>query len=165
MKIIATVILLLAGHLSFAYGDEQINWPAINGLSVNNACATDETFKSLRPVRVCTESKTVRYAVSNQGELGLVRRLLGHRESPRYGEWLEQSSKCVAYGKQDMEVSRYYTYGECAYNPHYGEVYEPCNRYTTKRVKAGLTYSVEKIVHYGEADQQTFFKFRVPLCK
>lgn len=164
MKLIATAILLLVAHFAFAHGEEEINWPAINGLSINNACATDETFKSLRPVRYCTETRTVRYAVSNQGELGLVRRPLGQRESPRYGEWLEEATKCVAYGKKDMEVSRYYTHGECAYNPNYGEVYEPCTRYITKREKAGLTYSVEKIVHYGEADQQTFFKFRVPLC-
>ncbi len=64
-----------------------------------------------------------------------------------------------------MEVSRDMTAPECAYYPRSGEASEPCDKFITKVVRAGLTFSVEKIVHYGEADQQSFFNFTVPACK
>ncbi len=164
MKLITASIVTLFATLAMAHGEVQINWPSVNGLAVNNACATADTFRSLQGVKTCTDTKTVRYAVSSQGEIGMVKRLLKDGEQPRRNEWLQTEEVCSAYGYQGMEVSRNMTVSECAHYAPPGEHTEPCREFVSRTVKAPLTYSVEKIVHYGEADQQTFFKFTVPAC-
>lgn len=164
---LTSTALTLFASLAFAgHGDVQINWPAVNGLAINNACATDDTFVSLNGVSTCTATKTVRYAVSNQGEVGYMKRQLAAGEQPNSGEWLETEEVCSAYGTVGLTVSRYVTTSECAYYPRGGEAYEPaCTQYVTKTSKVGRTFSVEQITSYGEADQQTFFNFTVPLCE
>ncbi len=163
--ILASAVVTLVASFAMAHGEVTINWPSVNGLSIDNACATTDTFRSLTPVKVCTATTTVRHAVSNQGEAGQVDRVLKAGEMPRSGEWVVNMQVCSAYGSQALEVSRDMTLTECAYYPRAGEASEPCDKFITKTVRAGLTFSVEKIAHYGEADQSSFFNFTVPACK
>ncbi len=164
MKLVAASLVSLFATLALAYGEVQINWPSVNGLSVNNVCATSETFRSLTPVKVCTATTDVRYAVSSQGEAGLVKRLLKAGEQPRRSEYLQVEQMCSTYGMKAMEVSRLMVKTECKDYARAGEASEPCREFISTTVKAGLTFSVEKLVDYGEATQQTFFNYTVPAC-
>ena len=165
MKLLTATLVSLCASLALAHGEVQINWPSVNGLAVNNACATSESFRSLNGVQVCTATKLVRYAVHSQGEQGLVKRLLKVGEFPRRGEYLESESVCAAYATQAREVSRFMTVTECAHYAPAGEHAEPCSEFVSKTVKAGTTFSVEKIVDYGQASQQSFFNYTVPSCQ
>ncbi len=165
MKSLAVILTSLCAAVAMAHGEVQINWPSVNGLAINNACATADTLRSLNGVRVCTATKVIRYGVSSQGERGLVKRQLAEGEQPRRTEYLESESVCSAYAIQGREVSRMIAVTECAHYAPAGEHVEPCSEFISKTVKAGLTYSVEKIVDYGEASQQTFFNYTIPACQ
>ena len=104
-------------------------------------------------------------AVRHQGEAEL-RRILKDGEEPRAGEWLETETSCTAYATHDMEVSRTVTVTTCIRWTHpNGEQGSPeCLEYNTHSELAGLTYSVEKITDYGEAQQDTWFNFTIPSC-
>ena len=116
-------------------------------------------------MKTCTSTKVVRYGVSNRGEQGMVKRELATGEAPHSDEYLETEKQCATYGTRGLKVSRNVTTSECAYYMLAGEASEPCSRFISKTSKIGLTFSVEKIVRYGEADQQTFFNYTVPYCK
>ena len=166
MKLFTAALVSLCASLALAYGEVQINWPSVNGLAVNNACATAESFRSLHGVQVCTATNIVRYAVYSQGEAGLAKRLLKNGELPRRGEYLETETVCAAYGIQALEVSRFMTVTECAQQASSGSEYSaPCTQFVSKIVKVGLSFNVEKFVDYGEASQQSFFKYTVPACQ
>ena len=162
--LLASAVVTLVSVFAMAQGEVQINWPSVNGLSVNNACATADTFRSLAKVTTCTATKDVRYAVSNQGEVGMVKRELAAGEALSSGEYLQVEKTCAAYGSRSLVVSRNTSTRECAYYTPAGQASEPCSKFITKTAKVGTTFSVEKIVRYGEADQQTFFNYTVPAC-
>lgn len=163
--ILASAVVSLVASLALAHGEVQDNYPSVNGLMVNNACATATTFRSLAPVSYCSATVTVRYGISSQGELGMVKRLLKAGEAPRRTEMLQEEQQCSAYSTKAVEVSRNMTQTECAYYIPAGEASEPCTKFISKTVTAGTTFSVERITRYGEADQQTFWNYNVPACK
>lgn len=162
---LASAAMTLFATAAFAYGEVQINWPSVNGLAINNACATVDSFVSLTPVTTCLATTTVRYAVSTRGEAAMEKRLLAPGEQPHSDEWLQTEQVCSSYGSRAMTVSRNVTTTECAYYMPAGEASEPCSRFVSKTSKMGTTFSVEKITRYGQADQQVFFNYTVPACK
>ena len=163
--LLASAVVTLVASFALAHGEVQWNFPSVNGLSVGNACATATTFRSLAPVQYCSATQTVRVAYSSQGEIGLVKRTLKAGEVARRGEFVENETVCSAYGMHNVEVSRVVSTSECAYYMPAGEASQPCTKFITKTSTVGTTFSVEKIVRYGQADQQTFVNFTVPNCK
>ena len=165
MKLFTAALVSLCASLAMAHGEVQLNYPSVNGLSINNACATNDTFRSLNAVKVCTGTTMLRYAISSQGERGMVKRLLAAGEQPRRSEFLQNEEVCSAYSLQGLEVSRNVTTSECAHYTAAGEASQPCTHFVSKTQKVGLTFSVEKMVNYGEGSQQTFVKYTVPVCQ
>ena len=165
MKFLAASVVSLFATLALAHGEVQINWPSVSGLAINNACATEDTLCSVTGVKACTATKLVRYGVSSQGEVGLVKRQLKDGEQPRQYEYLQTEEVCSAYGIKNIEVSRMVTVTECAYYPRAGENAEPCKEFISKSVKSGLKFSVEKLVEYGDATTQTFINYTIPFCR
>ncbi len=164
MKVILSLFFMLCGSLSFAYDTSFESWPSINGLPINNACATANTLRSIQPVKTCVATASVRYAYSNQGEAGSVRRLLKDGENARTGEYVETETQCAAYAARPLEVSRNVTVTECAYYTPAGEGAQPCQRFVSKTVKTGLTFNVETTTYHGEVSQQTYRNYTIPLC-
>lgn len=104
MKVLATLIVLAFAGIAQAYGEITYDWPSVNGLAINNACATATTFKSLTPVTYCTETKVDRYSC-RMGEIETCRPLKAG-QPPYAGEYLKEDVRCVAYGTRHIEVSR-----------------------------------------------------------
>jgi len=165
MKFFGIAILSLVASFALAYDDSVVVWPSVNGLMINNACATDTTFRSLHPVSTCMQTEKTRYAVSDRGEIGEVRRELRAGDSLRSGETLVTETRCVSYDRQDMEVSRNVETSECAEIPRSGEITHTCRRFVRRTVMSPRTFSVEKVIHHGDLDHSTWFQFTVPNCQ
>lgn len=149
--------------------DVRYEWPAVNGIMVNNACATDDVFRTLKPVTVCTKTEVVkRTACRYHGETELCRDL-ATGEQEKYDEVVHEQTRCAAYKITDLEVTRTVHTKRCA---EYGPVTEAssgeCLRMEDYTFKAGRVYHVAKYEMRGGEAGDVYVgseRFVIPACQ
>jgi hypothetical protein len=167
MKLILSAIIALAAQTSFASNVTYL-WPEVNGLAINNACATATTFRSLQPITYCSETKVVARYACVYGEAEYCRKLKAG-ENPIGNETLREEYGCVSYSSQHKEVSRKVISQECKkWGPGFGD-YAPneCLKWETKETFVGLTFKVQRMKDYGGEAGLVFDgteDFTVPMC-
>jgi hypothetical protein len=165
--IFALFILTIAAH-SFA-SVLVYKWPSINGLSINNACATETEFRSLEAVKVCVETGAVsRTACRYAGESEQCR-VLGPNEQPKIDETISEKTECIKYESKSVVVSRIQTNMKCAKwsVPAPGKIKE-CLKYETVTSMIGNIFNVETFQDYDAEGGQQFIgytKYEIQSCK
>lgn len=145
----------------------RYEWPSVNGLKINNACATRETFRSLKPVMKCVERGTVSRQACAKVNDSVVCRFMIEGEVPREGEVVQEDVRCLQRESQNIEVSNVVEEFKCA---EFSYVANPgtheCLRRERRRYTAGRVYDVSKYevrstgdVYLGEE------RFVIPVCQ
>lgn len=130
--LLGTMIAAIAARAEVVY-----QWPVVQGLPVNQACATATTFKSTRPVPVCLETKVVsRLACRKSGEADSCRPL-GLTERASDSEEVQETLGCIKSEARHLEVSRVTTARRCLDKPE-------CLRFETVTQVMSPHFRVEK---------------------
>lgn len=171
-RILAASVLALCGLIatpSAKATDVRYEWPAVNGIMVNNACATEDTFRTLKPVTVCTDTEVVkRTACRYHGQTEQCRELaIGEQE--KFDEFVREETRCAAYKVTDLEVSRTVKAQRCAeFAPVTEASSGECLRMEEHVYKAPRTYHISKYeLRGGEAGDVYIGSehFVIPLCQ
>jgi hypothetical protein len=160
---IAIVILLSA----ISQASVEYKWPVINGLAINNACATGTQFKSLKDITICTETAVVkRVACRYTGETETCRNV-GLNEQPRIDETVTEATRCVKSQTRKLEVSRISTAMKCT--KWSTDAAPECLNYETVQTTMGKVFNVETYSNLGSSEHGSSFvgytKFEIPDCK
>lgn len=132
--------LILQPNFAGAFGSE----------GVFNACATDDSFQSLQPIRVCKEYREIRHGNSNS----------------EGGGWIEY--RCVNWQTENVEISRTVQQSRCIRHAPINEGSSGgCLEYETKDVQLGKTHKLEVVYARGELYMHhMFFKnYTIPDCE
>lgn len=173
MKMIAAMISLISLS-AFANSDRPV-WPTINfhgtNVAVNNVCSTDTGFRTVQPVRTCTETViTARYACHQNLDAGdgvytpaeTCRKISADSEV-RAGEFLRVERQCQ---RSDETVLTTGKIGQRTVCVAYSEVTESENPVCLKWEKQAYTiptrYTVT-IVHF-DGDFAGMFNYKIPAC-
>jgi hypothetical protein len=167
MKTIVILFASLVGTAAWALnsGDTVIQWPVVNGIQINQACATETTLRSTTPLKQCAESVTKRYACQ-MGEIETCRPL---SRNERVGgvEYVKTETTCRKYVKKHMEVSRMVTESRCVeWDPTTETSPGGCRESVAVRKLAPLVYNVDKYTWNNEQGMvyAGSFKYRIPAC-
>lgn len=166
MKFFTALMVTLMATAAFAIqeGDFIYKWPKVNGLPINQACATPTTFRSIEPVDTCTGRTYTREACS-LGEIEFCRPL-ARNQQPGAGEYLKTDVQCNARSVAYMEVSRYSTTRTCVEYDTSETDAGRCLRHRSVRSIAPVTYDVQRLQFHNEmgfVDAGTF-RYTVPTC-
>lgn len=144
---------LLAIHEASAANEIRYEWPAVNGLRINNACATADSLRSVTPVTVCTEMGVVARQACVSTVVGENCRTLVGNEVPHRGESVREDRRCVARAPRPVEVSRSVTLARCA---EYSNVADTntnnCLRFEKQTVALDRAFMVSKYEIRPEGD-------------
>ena len=114
-----------------------------------NTCATDETFRSMRPVKVCKEYREIK----RQEKVA---------HSGNYSEF-----KCVVWKNESIEVSRTIEEKTCRANTFISTKYpDGCLDYDLLEVKLPLTHKLEVVHGKGQLYMHHVMmkSFTIPDC-
>ncbi len=114
-----------------------------------NACATDETFRSLNPVKICKEYREIK----RQDNVAY---------SGNYSEF-----KCVIWKNENIEVSRTIEEKTCRTNTIISKNYpDGCLDYDFLEVKLPLTHKLEIVHGKGQLTMHHVMmkSFTIPDC-
>ncbi|MBC7740619.1 MAG: hypothetical protein H7061_00375 [Bdellovibrionaceae bacterium] len=165
--ILATTILLSMSALASSI---TYNWPKINGLSIDNACATATEFRSLQNINVCVETKvTSRVACRYAGE-GESCRSLGLNQSAAIDETVSEKTQCVKSESKPLVVSRVTQSMKCVKwsRPSAVGNDSECLKFDTVKSTLGKVFKVETFRNDSADQGPQFFgytKFEILNCK
>ncbi len=155
MKLLTSLLLTVMAQVALA-AEVTYQWPAVNGLPINNACATEKTFKSVKPITYCSETGVVARYACVYGEAEYCRKLKAG-EQPAGNETLREEYGCISQVTQHVEVSRIVKTTECTKWKNNGEAWDgQCTEWSTKESFVGLTFSVQRYKDYGGEVGQVF---------
>lgn len=161
--------ILLLGFSVKALADENLTyvWPSVSGLAVNQACATETTFRSLEPISFCTETRVDRFSCPKGPSTNC--RPLKPGQAAASNETLKEEVTCIAYGQRRLEVSRLVTTEKCLENAPTDEMnHGQCLKWGSVDTVIGLDFSVA-VYRKMSADHGSDFvgyqKYTVPYCQ
>jgi len=167
MKVLATLVLMTFAGLSQALAEDlTYDWPSVNGLKINTACATAKTFRSLKPTSYCVETKVQSYACK-QGEVEACRPLQSG-QLPAPGERLKENVSCIAYGQRNFEVPRVVKTERCVESAPISEAsYGECLRWGQVETFMGVDFLVSTYREQAEAGPvfAGHKKYTIPACQ
>lgn len=166
MKLFTLAIVSLMASATLAM-ESYIEHPSVNGLKLNNACATEATFKSIKPIKVCVETKETKLACSDAGDAGEMCRTLKAGQKPTAFEYIKKEISCVKHGKKDMEVSRAYNETVCTkWEPSTEANHGACLEEVSIQKFAPTSYKAAWYTVHPESGPyfQGYKKFTVPNC-
>lgn len=144
-------------------------WPSINGLMVNNACAAETEFRSLKDVSVCVETAIASRTACRYGGEAEYCRSLGLNEQPRIDESVNEKTKCVKSESKPITVTRVQTVMKCVQwsKPARGSDTE-CLKFDSVKTIMGKVFKVETDRDMGaEGGEQLagYINYEIPNCK
>lgn len=167
-NLLMSMSVLLLSFTARAEPKIKYLWPSVNGLAVNKACSTENSFKSLTPVPFCSDLRvTSRQACRMGGEIETCRNI---KEGGKLysGEYFVEQKSCYQTSTKEIEVSRMVTNSRCVQWTSPSEVdVGQCLKTETTTYKAGTNFKVMMFEdgtpgpknYLGELD------FTVPECK
>lgn len=188
MKFIASLIVMLFATGAMAHDsgwgaepgwdelqmdqDITINWPAHQGVPINNLCVDGASFRTLKPVSYCTRTIVKERRACTDGEATHCR-VLGKNDEPSRWERLEEDYVCSEYTtRQNYILSREYRASECVkwHEPISWETdHAYCERFRDVTKVAPLTWEVEyhnAREFIGEAGMMPKYKmYTIPRCQ
>lgn len=166
-RVLVMILTVWAWSNVLAATEVRYEWPSVNGLPVNNACATDETFRSLAPVRVCTETAVVARHACHTGHAESCRPLM-EGEAARADEAVREDVRCVAREPRSIEVSREIVTVHCDQAQSTGGASSgPCAHLVERKTKVDRSFEVRKYeLRQGDASDAYLGteRFIVPEC-
>lgn len=170
MKTNITLLMFsfLIASTASAYGKVRYNWPSVGSLAVNNACATETHFKSLRKLESCVETVAVsRQACQIRGE-GEVCRPLTSNEIPTAQEDLREIRKCIKTESHDVFVPRTSQVKQCvSWTAVDSAGDRQCLKYETVTKVIGKSFKVEMFSLEVDSEErfEGYLDFTIPDCK
>lgn len=139
MKTLIATITLLAST-AFA-GNTYVNYPAYDGVSVNNLCDAGSEFKTINPVPVCESWTEVPGSPSEGG--AAPSDWVCNKWSSAHTTVSKTGKECVKYGTGDSDAATCYEWAPVARKN---------------------TVLAEKITAHGDTETIEHFYFTIPAC-